>query len=566
MVLPAWPAPQIGPDEARAHIQPYIPASAVTLRTQVEIVEVPVVVRDRRHQAVGGLHQSDFSVYDSGKKQEITGFSVETFVPGGNPVPAASPATNARPSVSQPANQPKPTSAARYVVICFDDIATEGASLILAKKAARQFVTTALAPGDRVAVVTTAFLARTEFTADIPTLLALIEKVQPNSHFSDDVGMDCPPIKAYEAYLISNHRDSALLQAKVAEYMACAGGAVPNASQTVIAKSNAIWERARENSKNTLRAIDDLVTSLASAPGRRMILLASSGFLTGNLETDEGELITKALHAGVVINALSARGLYAVVPGGDASESRPVNSGRGARQARTAELAVQNSQESAKDDGMAVLSSGTGGMFFHNNNDLLRGFRELGMVPEVIYVLSFAPSDAIPNGRFHELKVRLTSADHYTLQARMGYNAPPKPVPIAPGPPSTIDSEMMGSDILADLPARITWQPAQDKSGVDYTAHIDLSRLQIPVHQDRHARKFTLVAVLRDAQGRFVAGERGDVDINLTDANFTRLAAEGGLHLTLTVKAPPGVYSVRGLLLDEQAGKMVTSSQEVRLP
>src|ERR1035438_4974766 len=85
----AWAEPQIAPDEARARTQPYIPPSAVIVRTQVELVEVPVVVRDRQHQAVSGLRQSDFAVYDAGKKQEITAFSVESFVPGsaGAPVP-----------------------------------------------------------------------------------------------------------------------------------------------------------------------------------------------------------------------------------------------------------------------------------------------------------------------------------------------------------------------------------------------------------------------------------------------------------------------------------------------
>jgi hypothetical protein len=47
-----------------------------------------------------------------------------------------------------------------------------------------------------------------------------------------------------------------------------------------------------------------------------------------------------------------------------------------------------------------------GGLFFHNNNDLDLGFRELGVVPEVAYLLGLSPEEA-PNGKNHSLKVRL---------------------------------------------------------------------------------------------------------------------------------------------------------------
>ncbi len=39
-------AQSIAPDEMHAHTVPYLPPSTVTLRTQVNLVEVPVVVRD----------------------------------------------------------------------------------------------------------------------------------------------------------------------------------------------------------------------------------------------------------------------------------------------------------------------------------------------------------------------------------------------------------------------------------------------------------------------------------------------------------------------------------------
>jgi hypothetical protein len=150
----------------------------------------------------------------------------------------------------------------------------------------------------------------------------------------------------------------------------------------------------------------------------------------------------------------------------------------------------------------------------------------------------------------------------------MGYNATPKPVPAAAQPVSAsrVDSEMASTEIRAELPAEMEWQPNQQKTGIAYVAYIDLSRLKLETRLDRRVQHFTLVAVLRDAAGSLVAGNRCDVDLNLTEASFTRLVAAGGFTISLTVKAPPGTYSARGLLLEGIDGKMVTSSQQVQLP
>jgi hypothetical protein len=39
---------------------------------------------------------------------------------------------------------------------------------------------------------------------------------------------------------------------------------------------------------------------------------------------------------------------------------------------------------------MSELADGTGGAFFHNNNDLAAGFKSLTDAPEVVYVLELS--------------------------------------------------------------------------------------------------------------------------------------------------------------------------------
>ncbi len=67
--IPVWPQqsqPEIASQE-----------TTVTFSSRVNLVSVPVVVRDKAGHAVGNLRQEDFQLYDKGKLQVITKFSIE---------------------------------------------------------------------------------------------------------------------------------------------------------------------------------------------------------------------------------------------------------------------------------------------------------------------------------------------------------------------------------------------------------------------------------------------------------------------------------------------------------
>src|SRR5271163_4440578 len=73
---------------------------------------------------------------------------------------------------------------------------------------------------------------------------------------------------------------------------------------------------------------------------------------------------------------------------------------------------------------LAELADGTGGVYFHNNNDLGLGFRRVASPPEFVYILGFSPRNEKMDGSFHTLRVTLRNSKDLTLQARQGYYAP----------------------------------------------------------------------------------------------------------------------------------------------
>src|SRR5579863_2328074 len=66
--LAAWPQNQ---PEVSSEDNP------ITFSSRVNLVSVPVVVRDRAGRAVGNLTREDFQLFDKGKLQLITKFSME---------------------------------------------------------------------------------------------------------------------------------------------------------------------------------------------------------------------------------------------------------------------------------------------------------------------------------------------------------------------------------------------------------------------------------------------------------------------------------------------------------
>jgi VWFA-related protein len=72
---------------------------------------------------------------------------------------------------------------------------------------------------------------------------------------------------------------------------------------------------------------------------------------------------------------------------------------------------------------MAELADGTGGEFFHNNNDLNSGLKELAEAPPSIYVLELSLSGVKENGTLHKLKVEVDRKG-VQIEARRGYFMP----------------------------------------------------------------------------------------------------------------------------------------------
>lgn len=534
-----------------------------TLKVERNEVPVRVIVRGRDKQPVRNLTRDDFQILDNGKRQVITQFSSEET------------ATEARPGAEEAgpsAPGTKPAAAEfprRFVALYFDDLVMDFEAISRTRTAAEKYLQNSLERTDRVALYTSSGEISQEFTADRDKIEATLQRLHPVGIFNN-VGNQCPDLSDYEAYLIvekGNMPALNLATLKVIECM-CHGDAQtcpsPGVYATVAASRR--WARAEMQQDYSLHGLGELVRRLSVLPGRRSVVFVSSGFLIGENNDTISQIINRALRAGVVVNSLDARGLFTLIPGGDASQRGLVIS-----PSMTAQRVAMKSEGAHQDASvLEQVADGTGGTFFHDNNDFDAGFRAAGGLAEYAYLLTFSPSNLKANGKYHKLKVKLVGdarKRHLTVQARRGYfaakgsNGPAEQalVEITDAVYSRVEINKARLHVLTQY-----FITSGQKAQVRVSALLDTQGLAFRDESGRHVADLTFVTAVFDNNGGFIQGLRKDVKLRLRDRTLEYLRSDG-LSIASDFKLPPGKYLVRAVVRNE-VGEISSANSSLEIP
>jgi len=548
------PAPEVSSREA-----------PVTFTSRVSLVLVPVVVRDRTGHAIGTLKQDDFQLFDKGKPQIITRFSVERPAAPLIPTVVAS-ALDEKGNAITPTAPASPSAAApdRFVAYVFDDIHLKASDLLTIRAAAARHLAESLGPGARAAIYTTSGQVVLDFTDDRDKLHETLARIQLQS--GGIATSECTHIDYYWADAIVNKNDSQAASAYTDEIMACEN-LMPD--QRALAEAQAHGNAmtavnlGEHESRLNLSVLKDVVRRLAATPGSRNLILASPGFfLTTGMHSEETELIDRAIRANVTVNSLDARGLYTVIPGGDASER-----GRLTATAMNQVTRMTRESMSADADVMAELAAATGGQFFHDDNGLFEGFRQLVAQPEYIYILGFSPQNLKLDGTRHGLKVSLQNSKGFELQARNAYYAPSHAVNSEEQAKQEIQEAVFSRDEIQELPVDLSLQYARTGDTavkLNVLAKVNLKLLRFRKVDDRNLDTVTIVSGVFDRNGNFVAGIQKTVDLRLRDQTLDALGT--GITVKTTFDITPGSYLVRLVVRDSEGQAMSARNGVVEIP
>src|SRR6266481_849115 len=246
---------------------------APTIKKESRLVLVDTVVTDKKGNYIHDLSQGDFKVYEDNKEQTITSFSN-----GANS--------------SGPQNSQK-----HYLVLFFDNSSMALPDQISARAAATKFIDSNTAPDHLMAVV--------EFTG----ALRIVQNFTANAELLQAAA------KGVKSSYVASNSDP--------------GG--PGASATGVSAMNIPGISSFSNAesdygaRSMLLSVRTLAKNLRAIPGRKMLVLFSSGFpLTAERQSELTATIDACNKSNVAVYSLDTRGLQAPVPGGS-SLNRELN-------------------------------------------------------------------------------------------------------------------------------------------------------------------------------------------------------------------------------------------------
>jgi VWFA-related protein len=574
--LSAPPSPQSQQSVAAPKAQSSEPSSevdthaSVPFQSHVNLVPVRVVVHDSNGKVVTGLTKEDFRLFQDRRPQTISHFSVETPASAAQQVVRGQPsdASTDQPVASTSGNLAMPS---RFVALLFDDVHLNLQDLMQVRLAALRFLDTSVEPTERVAIFTTSGQTQVDFTDDRARIREMVKQLLPHfiGGYDPSGTSQCPPMNYYEADLIQNKNDQQAQAAAIADAIACSGFSGPTAAtqarSLVVSTAMQLISAGEINTEYAVRRLVEVVRRISALPGQRTIVLVSPGFLTPEHEYDVSEIIDRATRANIFINTLDARGLYTVDPIGDITRPVPVPSNSAAM---ALDVGYRVQSEERQSDVLMDLSNGTGGFYFHNSNDLDKGFRTTATVPEVSYLLAFNPEAMKFNGQFHSINVTLAKKGSYTIQARRGFFAPKhgqSPEELAK---QDIEEAVFSQEEQQGVPVELQLQYYKSdamNAKLSVLTHVNISQLRFEKAGGRNLDQLAVVAALFDRNGNFIAGNQKNVDLRLKDATLERLT-QTGMTVKIGFDVKPGGYIVRLVVRDSKAANLAAKNGVIEIP
>jgi len=556
------------PTIAQAQAQPSpspSPGATPSFPTQVELVVVDAVVKDKKGAPVTDLKRADFTVLEDGQAQSIVSFEAVKLPDQ----PQLTPPT--KPRVSD--NTSHEAQTGRSFVIVFDDIHLTPFQARKAKVAVAEFLKTGVREGDRVTLVATGGGAwwSTRMVSgreELTTLLKRLDGRQIPDRSPDR-------ITDYEALRIQVYRDQEV-GLRVTRRFEAYGAAARAASQRdtsnasyqdidplVSGRAQEVYYQASSKNRITLGIVERVLQSLATTRGRKSMILVSEGFIYDPNLDEFKQVVQASKRANVAIYFLNSRGLEGVsdFQGAEFGPALPEQD-MGATFGDAMEAAA----------GAESLAADSGGFTVRNTNDLGKGIQRIADDSRAYYLVGYVPQNAKRDGRFRkiDLKVNRKGVD---VRARKGYFAPlegpqgaeKKPAGPDPGIQAALDSPFEEQGIPLRMTAHVFSETLLGKAAVVVTIDVDVSRFGFEEVEGRlvDTVEFLLVVAHRET-GEYLRYDQR-VDMKLLPATKARLD-KSWYPLNRDFELAPGGYQAKIVVRDKNNGRIGTVIHEFEVP
>ena len=552
------------------------------LKVRSNLVVVRVVVRDGQGKPIGDLQKEDFKVFDKGKEQSISQFEVEA---------SAQPAAGVE-SGSSHKSTASAAPSANFLALFFDDLHTTPSDMAYAGDAADKYLTANLQPNQRVAIFASGKML-SDFTADPKQIHEALSKLHARGQSPLENATDCPELSDYQATRIldeSSDYSDVWIAAKDEGIHRChlpdPDNPPPNMTKEeaeqmlegrIYGVAQAVAEQAEFLARSNLQELEKIVEYVSRMPGQRTILFVSPGFMSQSQQYQLDRVMDRALRSQVVISSLDPRGLAVLLREADATISRSYLA-TGSVQASV--YRNDSSREITATTVMSELASGTGGEYFHDNNDLKAGFTAVAGSP-VYYLLAFAPTDMKDDGKFHSLKVTLAEKHKgFSVQARRGYFAPRSEAEaeaeakrdaasdVEAHAQEQIREAVFSKTDRQQLPIALDAKLSTTKNdlrALSLFGHLDAKTLHFRKEGEHNVNTVTFVFAIFDQKENLLASQRRSARVNVLDGQLPGFF-KVGIEADMTFQLKPGIYRIREVVADSEDQHMTALSKMIKIP
>lgn len=575
---------QAGHDVVHAQ-QPGPAPPPVTFQVEVNFVDIDAVVTDERGNPVADLDIDDFELFEDGKRQEISTFSLVDI-----PMPAVGSGLRRTPPapLSLPPSDVKsnaqPISGRLYLIV-LDDLNVSPLRTQVVVKSAREFIERHFGSNDVAAITYTSGRtdAAQEFTSERALLLAAIDKFRGRKLRSTVLEKADQYFQQHLKELEVNAPDSTDQQGP--PQSATVRGPIGYSDITTDADDFERGHRAQQ----VLATLRKLAEYMGGIRGRRKALLMFSEGIDYPIYDVFGsqaattvvmatrDTIAAAARSNVSLFAVDPRGLV-----GMTSETIELTAAADPHLGFDARGLLADMYVSQ--DSLRQLAEETGGYAAVNANNVTTALDRIVRANSTYYVLGYYPADTPRDGRFHKIEVR-AKRPGLRVSARKGYVSP-RPLTTEDkltlererqrgrGQSGTAQTSVELREILTQPLQRngltLTVQAAPFKgasrqASVALAVEIDASRLQFAEQGNVFSDGVELSLFALDERGRSHGGTFYQFNLALRPDTHERVR-RSIVRMNPRMALAPGRYQLRIGVRESGAGEMGSVFYDLHVP
>jgi VWFA-related protein len=547
-LIAATPLGAIAPSAASAYSQ-----HQAILRVTTRLVVVNVVVRDKKGEPIQGLTQDDFNLFDGGRPQKISFFSVQSgqsLQQSLQLLPANTYSNRASRQGDLPGNA---------TVILLDGLNTRVQDRSYARHQVIRFLAQ-LQPQDRVAIYVLGrrLTVLQDFTSDPAALLEAVEHGQDATAGSDTSAIHFDGLSGASATAAKR------LDGGLSSMMQAHEGGL---SATMLAHERGDDALRQRDVRSVYETVEAIAHHLSGFPGRKSIIWLTGAVPTagpctisareGNTPTDDPlyhQMVRELNQDDVAVYPADARGLLVDIGLRTAPNAAPITARQLQGGASLAFFCVTA--------GMNDLAQQTGGQAFHDTA-LSSAIRKALDDSAFTYTLGYYPDHGQWDGSYRTIKVQV-DVKGVELRSRQGYFASADQ-PVGKSKDRLVLLQEAADDPLEATGIGLTVRATPFRGSRDEKLEVEVSinphELEFRPERDRWVGLIDVWTGEYSRTGRYVRGFLKTVQENWKDPTY-RSTIENGLSITNYVSVRPDAQELRVVVRDGLSGSLGS----VRIP